>query len=357
MLHGGDIYSEGIFKGQELLDFSSNINPLGVPDSFKVHIEEALNNVKNYPDILYRGIKSDIKEYLDTVYAVNLHENSLVIGNGAAEIIDLSISCFKKLLVVVPSFVEYNLNAKKWGAAIEYSYLNEDMDFDYGDILKKLENNEAIIIGNPNNPNGNIIDKKYFKSILDYCELNHKTVIIDEAFIEFTGDPLHSFTTLINKYKCLFIIRAITKFFAMPGIRFGYGISKNEEIIRVIKAMQNPWNINCFAETAVKYVFKDKEYIDKSIKWINEERIFFTDELRNIEIIDKIYKTYSNFVLCRLREIDCDEIYSFCLSEKILIRKADNFMGLNKNYIRLAIKDREKNKRLLEILKKFPGKF
>lgn len=356
MLHGGDIYSEGVLKGQVLLDFSSNINPLGVPESFKIHVDEALENAKNYPDILYRGLINDLKKYLETYYIKNTEEINFVLGNGAAEIIDLSISCFKKVLIIAPSFVEYELNAKKWGCSITYSYLNKDMDFDYEDILIKLKENEAIIIGNPNNPNGNIINKKAFKDILDYCESNGKTIIIDEAFIEFTGSYENSFVVNINEYKCLFIIRAITKFFALPGIRFGYGISRSNEVISKIKNKQNPWNINCFAETAAKYVLKDSEYINKSLQWIKEERKFLTSELRNINYIEKIYTTYSNFILCRLQEIDCNKIYDLCLIENILIRKADNFNGLDINYIRLAIKDRERNERLVSVLKKLPGK-
>ncbi len=154
------------------------------------------------------------------------------------------------------------------------------MDFDYEDILEKCSDVGAVIIGNPNNPNGNIIDEAKFKDILDFCEKQNKTVIIDEAFIEFTGDIRDSFIIEMLSYKCIFIIRALTKFFSMPGVRFGYGISSNLRLMKYIKERQNPWSINCFAELAVKYALEDDEYINRSLEWIRIERKFFIEELQ-----------------------------------------------------------------------------
>jgi threonine-phosphate decarboxylase len=346
MIHGGDIYTDGILKGKKLLDFSSNINPLGVPKSFVNNIEEALNSIENYPDIKYREVLKNLKAY------TGIDEECFVLGNGAAEIIDLAVSCFKNILIVVPSFVEYELDAKRWGCNIEYSYLNSEMDFDYEDILSKLHKVDSLIIGNPNNPNGNIIDKAKFKNIIEFCEAQCKTIIIDEAFIEFAGIEDYSFIIEVMTYKCIFIIRALTKFFAMPGVRFGYGISKNEELLKNIRRKQNPWNINCFAELAVKHVLKDEQYIKQSRNWIKEEKEFFTTELQTMSIIEKVFTTYSNYVLCKLSEICDEELYEFCLKEDILIRKAHSFKGLNNNYVRFAIKDRNNNEKLLNVLRR-----
>jgi threonine-phosphate decarboxylase len=138
----------------------------------------------------------------------------------------------------------------------------------------------------------------------------------------------------------------------MPAVRLGFGISKNEEILNRIRKKQNPWNINCFAELAAKYVLKDKEYICKSIKWINEERNYLPKELSNISYIEKVYQTYSNFVLCKLRGIDCNKLYDLCLKEGIVIRKCDNYIGINKSFVRFAIKDRKRNELLIRTLKK-----
>ncbi|NMM64648.1 aminotransferase class I/II-fold pyridoxal phosphate-dependent enzyme [Clostridium sp. P21] len=361
MEHGGDVYTEGILKGKEILDFSSNINPLGVPVSFRDHINEALEAVKKYPDVEYRSLKKYIREYLEfsrnyfkdepcKTNKFSICESDIVLGNGAAEIIDLSISCFKKVCIVVPSFIEYEKNALKWGCNVIYSTMKKDMTYDYEDILFKIQKSDLLIIGNPNNPNGGIINKDEFKTILDFCEENNKTIIIDEAFIEFTGKNNFSFLEEIESYKCIFIIRALTKFFAMPGIRIGYGISKNEKLISEIKSKQNPWNINCFAETAAKYVLKDKDYIENSLIWIDEERKYMISNLKKIGFIEEVYSTYSNFVLCRLKNLDCQKLYKTCLEKGIAIRKCDNFRTLNEKYIRLAIKSREDNNRVIKLL-------
>ncbi|MGH4140680.1 pyridoxal phosphate-dependent aminotransferase [Clostridium sp.] len=358
MIHGGDVYTDGLRKGRKLIDYSSNINPLGVPSSFIDNISEAVDALTRYPDIKYRDVLKGLMKY------VGCPEEYFVLGNGAAEIIDLVISCHKSLLIVVPSFVEYEIDAKKWNCDIEYSYLKQrnneedllaqdyvELSYDYEDILNKLQVVDAMILGNPNNPNGGIIDKEEFQKILEYCERSGKVIIIDEAFIEFTGDAQHSFVGALKNYKCLFIIRALTKFFAMPGIRFGYGISSNSALIKNVKEKQNPWNINCFAEVAACHVLKDSEYIEKSKQWIRRERPIFLKSLKSISFIEHVYFTHGNYVLCKLKALTSEELYKLCLNQGFVIRKADNFRGLDEQYIRLAIKDRETNERLILVLK------
>jgi len=372
MIHGGDVYTDGLMHGRDLIDYSSNINPLGVPKSFIDNISEGIEALTRYPDIKYRDVLKSLKEYVDCP------EEYFVLGNGAAEIIDLVIACHKSLLIVVPSFVEYEIDAKKWNCSIDYSHLKktshlqkysqsneqnneknllqpdyDELSYDYEDILNKLQKVEAIILGNPNNPNGNIIDKERFQRILEYCESNNKIIIIDEAFIEFTGDKQHSFVASVKNYKCLIIIRALTKFFAVPGIRFGYGISSNSALIKNIKEKQNPWNINCFAEVAARYVLRDREYIEKSKEWIREERPRFLRSLKNISFIEEVFFTYGNYVLCKLNGLafkaglNSEEFYKLCLAQGFVIRKADNFRGLDNQYVRLAIKDRNANEKLI----------
>ena len=362
MEHGGDIYTEGLLKGKELLDFSSNINPLGVPDSFRKNIGEALESVEKYPDAEYRKLKCNIKRYLK--FSKNYFGNSrydgenviddrdIVLGNGAAEIIDLAISCFKSICIVVPSFIEYEKGALKWKCSISYSNLTENMDYDYQDIKSKIKDAEALILGNPNNPNGVIIDKSRFHEIVNFCSENHRTIIIDEAFVEFTGKRNCSFLEEMEQNRCIFVVRALTKFFALPGIRMGYGLCRDRKLMDKIRAKQNPWNINCFAETAGKYVLRDKSYMDSSLEWIENERKFMMDNLSKIHIIEKVYDTFSNFILCRIQGVNCEELYKRCLEKGILIRKCSNFKGLDCRFIRLAIKDRAKNQKLINLLKK-----
>lgn len=359
MQHGGDIYTDGLLKGRELIDFSSNINPLGIPESFTNHIDEAVKNLNRYPDAKYRELKYNLKEYINKGFTLFsdgreqkfITEEHIIVGNGAAEVIDAVISQFKSILITAPSFGEYEEDALKWGLNIRYSKLTESMEYNYEDIMIKLPNVDALIMGNPNNPNGSIINKEKFKEILNFSEEIGKKVIIDEAFIEFVGDMNQSFVDEIKNYKCLFIVRALTKFYAMPGIRLGFGLCRDTKFIEEIKAKQNPWNINSFAEVAAKYVLKDKEYIQRSLKWIAKERDYLTKELKSIPFIYKVYETHGNFILCKLKDLNCHKFYDMCLKKNIVIRKCDNYKGLGKQYVRFAVKDRDTNYMLVEAIK------
>lgn len=347
-LHGGDIYSDGVLN---LIDFSSNINPFGVPESFARNINEALSRLTRYPDAHYRNVKEDLSLYLKKYFGVSFPREAFLLGNGAVEVIDLLVSTFKSVLIPVPSFSEYESSAKKNGAQVVYSYLTENMCYDYEDIYEKLAQVDALVMANPNNPSGNIIHKKSFCKILEFCEKYKKTIIIDEAFIEFTGNIEDSFIKDTKKYNCLVIIKALTKFFALPGIRFGYAVSKNIDFFGELRDLQLPWNINCFAEVAVKYVLKDEDYINKSLIWIEEEKKFFPEKLRKINFIEKVFESNCNFVLCKLKGTTGEQLFNYSLSRGLLIRCANNFIGLDDRYIRLAIKDRLLNDDIIKIFK------
>lgn len=347
--HGGDIYTEGKFKGIKLLDFSSNINFLGVPESFTNNMHKALEDIICYPDLKYREVKHEIKEYLRQ----GIIEENVILGNGAAEIIGLGISTLKKPCIVVPSFSEYETVAKNYCGEILFSHLNEDFSYDYRDILDKLKECDGLVIANPNNPNGGVINKESFKEIVDYCEENKKRIIMDEAFVEFVNDNNQSFIDLSASFKCLFIIRAFTKFFGMPGIRFGYGICSDRNFIQSLSRLQIPWNINTFAEVAVKNVLRDEEYINKSKIMIEKERRYFAQELNKFSFIDEVYESHANFLLLKLTDITDEDIFNYCISKDVLIRRCRNFRGLDYSFIRLAIKSRQDNHKLLRIFEDF----
>lgn len=343
--HGGDIYTEGRFKGVKLLDFSSNINFLGVPDSFKANVHKALEDMTCYPDLKYREVKYHIKEYLKG----DLREENIILGNGAAEIISLAIGALVKPCIVVPSFSEYEAAVKIKSKEIVFSPLNEDFSYNYGDIKDKLKECDGLVIANPNNPNGGIINREAFKEIIGYCEKNKKRIIIDEAFVEFINDNNQSFIDKCCSFRCLFIIRALTKFFGMPGVRLGYGVSSDMDFINSLSKHQIPWNINTFAELAVKSVLKDGKYINDSKTMLLKERTYFTHKLQEFKFVDKIFESHANFILLRLRKITGEDIFNYCISKDVLIRRCRNFRGLDDSFIRLAIKSREDNNKLLSI--------
>ncbi|CAG7840885.1 pyridoxal phosphate-dependent aminotransferase [Clostridium haemolyticum] len=346
--HGGDIYS----IKNNVLDFSSNINPLGVPESFKKALTENINDFIRYPDIKYTELKNTIKDYIgiDDI-------DKIVQGNGAVEIIYKAIGAVKcnKVYIVSPTFSEYR-------RAVELNNLEcEEIDvfdeeyssIDIEKLLNKVQENSLVIVCNPNNPTGSLIKREVMIELVEKLKDIKSSLIIDEAFIEFTpNSDENSMIPLVLNYNNLIIVRAATKFFGMPGIRLGYGVTENIEYMNNIKEKLEPWNINTAAVIAGNTVFKDTEYIKKSKEWIAKEREFLYGELNKFQEL-KIYKSNANFHLLKINKssINAYKLKDMLVKEGILIRVPKGFYNLSDLHFRLAIKDRTSNEILISKLK------
>lgn len=345
--HGGDIYS----LNRTVLDYSSNINPLGVPESFKEALIECIDEFTKYPDIQYRELKGNIGKYL------NIESRYIVPGNGAVEIIHAVIaSCnVQAIATLSPTFAEYREGAKRADIpCYEYNVFNEDYTrVDLQSLLEQIEDNTGVVICNPNNPTGTFIETNELVQFLEKLVKKKSFLIVDEAFIEFTDEfPNNSMIRHIEEYQNLFVVKAATKFFGMPGIRLGYGISGNYNILNKIEEKFSPWCVNTSAVIAARTVFFDKEYILKSGKLIKEEREFFVSELNNIKNLCA-YTTNSNFILLKILDnnLNAHILKERLLRKDVLIRTPEGFNSINNKYFRLAIKDRVSNNKVLDALR------
>ena len=330
----------------DIIDFSSNVNPHIISDLGK-YVLEGLEKSRSYPDINYTNLRNNISDY------IKVDSELIIPGNGATEIIYLLMKSIKRRLAILnPTFSEYGRGAKLNNLEIIDFHLKEENNFsiDLDEIQKNMDKFDSLFICNPNNPNGKVKD---LNELLDLMIENDKLLIVDETFMEFVGEEeKYSLINKIEQTPNLFILKAVTKFFGMPGLRLGYGVTSNKQIINNIYEYKEPWTINSFAENLSNYLFKDKEYINGSKDYYINERKFMLEELRKISRL-KVYDTDTNFVLIKL---DDDEANSLKLElfEKynILIRDASNFIGLDKSYIRVAIKSHNDNKVLIESLRK-----
>ena len=330
----------------DIIDFSSNVNPHIISDLGK-YVLEGLEKSRSYPDINYTNLRNNISDY------IKVDSELIIPGNGATEIIYLLMKSIKRRLAILnPTFSEYGRGAKLNNLEIIDFHLKEENNFsiDLDEIQKKMDKFDSLFVCNPNNPNGKVKD---LNELLDLMIENDKLLIVDETFMEFVGEEeKYSLINKIEQTPNLFILKAVTKFFGMPGLRLGYGVTSNKQIINNIYEYKEPWTINSFAENLSNYLFKDKEYINGSKDYYINERKFMLEELRKISRL-KVYDTDTNFVLIKL---DDDEANSLKLElfEKynILIRDASNFIGLDKSYIRVAIKSHNDNKVLIESLRK-----
>ena len=381
--HGGNIYK--IFREKnikEILDYSSNINPYGIPESLKKRITENLEILERYPDPDY----VELRQKLAHLNKVDI--SNIVLGNGATEIIFLFMKVInpQKVLIVSPTFREYERAIKatervenssilgdsnkkedddnsyeKQKIEIEYFELKENDDFklNINNLKNELEKKyDLLIMCNPNNPTGKFLKLDETEEILKECNKYNTKLFIDEAFIDFLKDGMKEsiINTKENKQN-LFVTRAFTKFFAIPGLRLGYGIYFDKKLEKGISEKKEPWSVNNIAEIAGLTVLDDTEYIEKTLKWITEEKIYMYEKLNEINGI-KPYKTEVNFITVKiennfiLKGLNVKILRGKMIEKGILIRDASNFNFLDERFFRLAIKDRKNNDRVIETLKK-----
>ena len=345
MKHGGDLLTyENHYEGQ-LVDFSSNINPLGMPKGLNQVLIEGFISLTAYPDIHYRKLKSAVANYL------NCKDENVSVGNGAVEIINNFIIAAKRVAVMTPAFSEYEERAKVHEKVIRKIPYKKDFSMDL-DLIQPIEEGELLVLGNPNNPTGLRIAKDELLEIYEIVKMKNAFLLLDEAFYEFCPEDYDSVELFKEDgYQNVAIIRAATKFFALPGIRLGYSCTSVEKA-KEISQIELPWSVNSLADIAGQYIFNDDEYIKESKDYIDKERSYLLEELSRIEGI-KVYNTHTNYILIKLLEHNEEHAFEHFLQEGIVIRKCSSFVELGDDHIRVAIKDREYNERLLEAFRKY----
>lgn len=334
---------------KDILDFSSNINPKLIPN-LETYILEGLKECTSYPDINYTKLRQNISDY------IGVNVDYIIPGNGATEIIYLLMkSINKRLAIFNPTFSEYKRGAELNGLEVLHLELdkNNNFEIDLEMIKKNINDFDSLFVCNPNNPNGKV---KNIEKLLDIIIQNNKLLIVDETFMEFVEDEEdYSLIKYVEEYENIFILKAVTKFFGMPGLRLGYGVTSNKEIIEKICHYKEPWTINSFADNLSNYIFKNTDYIRESKDYYKDERSFMVDKLRKICSIE-VHDTDTNFILIRLKEKKADEVRERLFVERnILIRDASNFIGLDKSYIRVAIKSHSENEIFIKELQKVLG--
>ncbi|MFI3174826.1 MAG: aminotransferase class I/II-fold pyridoxal phosphate-dependent enzyme [Bacillota bacterium] len=352
--HGGDLdelqRTRNIDK-EALLDFSSNINPLGFPDSVKKLLQNHLDIVTKYPDKSYIALKESIANY------TGADRGHIVVGNGATELISTFIGLIEKksAVIVAPSYSEYERELSLRACAYTYFPLLPEENFllDVQKLCSVItEEVGLLVLCNPNNPTGSVISQSELKRILDHCQSTKTALMIDETYIEF-ADEMARLTAipLTKEYDNLFVIRGTSKFFACPGLRLGYGISSNEAFLTHWETHQNPWSVNSIAEFVGVHLFSESEFQNKTKQLIATERKKIIDTIskwRNCEI----YPSHGNFVLIRLlsKKITSNMIYEVCLERQMVIRNAESFETLDDSYLRFCILEEQQNDELLAIL-------
>ncbi|MFF2089127.1 threonine-phosphate decarboxylase CobD [Paenibacillus sp. NPDC058174] len=345
--HGGDLRtaeeSYGLPAGQ-FLDYSSNMNPFGPPPAVRQVLTVYADHIDRYPDPAVRGLRSKLAQLH------GIDEQSILIGNGAAELIDLVVRQHNPVITALahPSFAEYGDAVHKIGGGTAPIPLTEAEQFQLSEAsLQQSRAADFFMLGSPNNPTGKLVHPELLRQLVK----RGATVVVDEAFMDFVPDEeAYSLLQEAAVNDRLFVIRSMTKFYAIPGIRLGYIVGEPGSIA-ALSRLQVPWSVNSLAQLIGEAVLDDKEFAGKTKRWLQEEGPWFVNRLRESGL--EVYPGAANYVLVRLPEqpgLTAAALQKEMGQRGILIRDASHFTGLDERFCRFAIKLRAQNERFLQVL-------
>lgn len=352
--HGSDLEKiEKIYgiKKEDIVSFSANVNPLGVSPRLRETLASHIDAITTYPDREYTSLRECIAAYAGT------EVEHVIVGNGSTELISLFIQIEhpKKAMIIGPTYSEYEREISLGGGTTLYYPLREKDDFrlDTGDFTAHLnENIDLLVICNPNNPTSSAISRQDMRHILDVCKQHDIFVMVDETYVEF-ADNMEDITAvpLTHYYNNIIILRGTSKFFAAPGLRLGYAVTGNRDLIKAINTRKNPWTINSLAVIAGELMFTDEDYIRRTKELISSERS------RLYRIFDehpdfKAYRPSGNFMLVRLLrdDITSQDLFDRAIRQHMMIRDCSTFPFLDMKYIRFCFMNPEMNDRLAACL-------
>jgi len=294
VIHGGKIPVKN--SDHNIIDFSSNITPLGIPNFVKLIIKKNLDKVQFYPDPKSENVISSLEKY------THLSKSNIIVGNGAIEI--LYNFCFAflskttKVLIHVPTFQEYETAVKLSNCKISY-FKSLNLSTNIDSFISQIPKNGCIFLCNPNNPTGKLLSKKELLSIIIVAKKLKTIVFIDECFIELVPKSNESLISYVKKYDNLFILRSLTKSFGLPGLRIGYACG-SKEIIKILQKIKIPWSVNSLAQDAANAVIKNISHIKKSNIIIQKELKYLED---NISILNgfECISSSTNFILIKTK--------------------------------------------------------
>lgn len=352
--HGGnlkEIIDKYKIREDRLIDFSSNINPLGITPGINRVISRGVNLLKRYPDPQCSLARQALAEY----WAAD--EENFLLGNGSNELIHLlprALVC-QRVLTCQPDFSEYESSVKLCGGKACFLFSNEKEDFciDIKKVIDYVPRVSLIIFSNPNNPTGYLLKKERILNLVKACEKNKTYLVIDEVFMDFVDEE--SKFSLLNKSvkrKYLLVLRSFTKFFCLPGLRAGYLVGA-KETIKKISSFQPTWSVNSLAQEVAARGLRDSSFIARTKKYFKKERGLLFNSLKEIKGI-RPYKPSANFIFCKILngKVNSRELFLRLMKSGIVIRDCSNFRGLDASFFRVAVRTRNDNLYLAESLRR-----
>lgn len=347
--HGGNIREAAALMGisaDTLLDFSANINPLGMPESLKQAMIENLACAERYPDVEYQQLHQALAAHH------GVPASWILAGNGETESIFTLVHGLKprRAMVVAPGFAEYRRALETIDCQIETYALREEDGWQLTErILSSLTTElDCLFLCTPNNPTGLQPERALLDAIAARCRTLGIALILDEAFIDFIADE-PGFIADLKHNPHVWVLRSLTKFYAIPGLRLGYVLNGDERAVARLRKHQMPWSINAFAALAGERVLNDHDYQQATLRWLAREGQRLYQALDEIDGLT-VYRGRANYLFLRCERADIELQYAL-LQQRVLIRSCANYPGLDGRYFRVSVRSEAENQRLLAALR------
>lgn len=324
VLHGGDVY-----RHKDVIDFSANLNPLGMPPAARQALIEYVDEFSHYPD-------PDCVALTEAIAAFEgIDTDKVVVTAGATDAFERIAQVLKprRALVVAPSYAGYEEALRHVGTHVVRHKLSSREGFRLTDkILAEMEGTDVLFIANPNNPTGLTVDRDLLEAILGRAHLLGSTVVLDECFIDLTDEP--GSNDLLSSYPNLIIVKALTKTYALAGLRLGYALTADVRMTERLKDVGAIWAVSVPAEVAGIASLRDTVYLRESRELIRHNRDYLMGVLASEGL--SFLPGQANFLLFEAKR----GLFERMLAHKILIRPCANFTGLGPSYFRICVRTR-----------------
>lgn len=336
-IHGGVLP-----ENTEMLDFSANINPLGMPDSVRDAIMQSAAECVYYPDPYCNALIQRISDY------EQFPALQIVCGNGAADLIYRIAHAFhpRNALICAPTFSEYAFALREVGCTVHEYYLHNENHFVLDDSFLSYinDNTELVILCTPNNPTGQLIVPEMLSRIAEKCRKYDVLLVCDECFLRFVEHAERYSLHCFMHSKCI-ILNAFTKLYAMPGIRLGYALCGDVLLADRLRQTGQYWSVSVPAQAAGIAALDVKNWIPDTVQYVNSERDFLTQSLRSSGFF--VYDGAANFLLIHAPSDFAEHMEKYC----IRVRKCTDFHGLSDNYFRIAVRTHNENIALISAVR------
>jgi threonine-phosphate decarboxylase len=352
--HGGNVYAFARAHGvtpERVLDFSASINPLGWPPGARIAYRRASSRIVHYPEPYAETLTSALARYH------GLDAAGVLVGNGSTQLIYVLARALaaRRVLLVAPLFREHEAAFRLSGARVEHFFLRPP---DFPLSLERLEtaltrSYDALVLTNPNSPTGALVPRAQMEELAQMCRRAHTRLAVDETFVDWVEEE--SIEQLAARSAHVIVLRSLTKFFALPGLRVGYLVAQ-PRLIKRLWAWLEPWSVNTVAQEVALACLQDRRFVQRSRAFMMRERAWLSEQLAVLNGLQP-FPSQANFLLVRItdRGPSASVLVQILAKEHILIRACGDFPGLGKSFFRVAVRTRHENRRLLTALRTVLG--